>query len=312
MATQNGMLLGTPAFMAPEQAMAKAMEIDAQTDLWSVGATLFTLLTGRLVHDAENAAQLLIVAATQHARPMSMIAPDIPAPIAAVIDRALVYDKQARWPNARAMKDALREASMAVFREPPSRNALLAMLGGAEQHPAMAATALAMPAVSLPSVTAPHVPQLAVTNKPMPMTTGIPVMSEPAVVLPTRSLAPVFVAIAALVIGLASVGGFMLLRGRGHAESAADAGNSLAATSDSAPVIPSAAPGAALAPAASSTPSPPPPPPPRPPPPIVPTAPRPTTTTPSPPPPPAPPKPNCAVPYTLDGNGNKKWKPECL
>lgn len=45
-ATQTGMMMGTPAFMAPEQAMAKTSEIDAQTDVWSAGATMFTLFPG--------------------------------------------------------------------------------------------------------------------------------------------------------------------------------------------------------------------------------------------------------------------------
>src|SRR5580692_5858163 len=53
-ATGTGVLLGTPAFMAPEQANAKPSEIDARTDLWAMGATLFTLLSGKPVHPAEN------------------------------------------------------------------------------------------------------------------------------------------------------------------------------------------------------------------------------------------------------------------
>src|SRR5260221_3056621 len=51
-ATQRGAVLGTPAFMPPEQAMAIWEDVDARSDLWSVGATMFTLLTGRLVQDA--------------------------------------------------------------------------------------------------------------------------------------------------------------------------------------------------------------------------------------------------------------------
>ena len=65
--TATGAMLGTPAFMAPEQAHGKTNEIDAQTDLWAVGATLYTLLSGALVHDGDNAQQLLIAAATKPA-----------------------------------------------------------------------------------------------------------------------------------------------------------------------------------------------------------------------------------------------------
>src|SRR5271167_4323549 len=49
-ATGTGMLLGTPAFMAPEQVTGKPSDIDARADLWAVGATIFNLVSGQLVH----------------------------------------------------------------------------------------------------------------------------------------------------------------------------------------------------------------------------------------------------------------------
>src|SRR5260370_4326625 len=63
-ATGTGMLLGTPAFMSPEQAFGKTREIDAQTDVWAAGATLFTLASGRTVHEGETAGELVIKTAT--------------------------------------------------------------------------------------------------------------------------------------------------------------------------------------------------------------------------------------------------------
>ena len=59
-ATGTGMLLGTPAFMAPEQAIGKASDIDVRADIWAVGATIFGLASGLNVHDAETAPQLLV------------------------------------------------------------------------------------------------------------------------------------------------------------------------------------------------------------------------------------------------------------
>src|SRR5579872_2822756 len=53
-ATGSGDLLGTPSFMAPEQANGRVREIDTRTDLWSLGAVLFTLLTGAEVHEAST------------------------------------------------------------------------------------------------------------------------------------------------------------------------------------------------------------------------------------------------------------------
>jgi serine/threonine-protein kinase len=109
-ATATGAMLGTPAFMAPEQALGESTTVDAQTDLWAVGATLFTLLSGELVHPGENAQQLLIRAATRKARSLAAVAPTVPKSIADVIDKALAFDKSERWASATEMRDALAKA----------------------------------------------------------------------------------------------------------------------------------------------------------------------------------------------------------
>jgi serine/threonine-protein kinase len=113
-ATAAGSMLGTPAFMAPEQALAESTRIDAQTDLWAVGATMFALLTGDYVHEGTNASQLLVAAATKKARPVTSVAKEVPAPIASVIDKALAFDKAERWKSAEEMRDALRAAGPIV------------------------------------------------------------------------------------------------------------------------------------------------------------------------------------------------------
>jgi eukaryotic-like serine/threonine-protein kinase len=119
--TATGMVLGTPAFMAPEQALARSSDIDPRTDVWAASATLFTLLSGRLVHLGENAPQLLVLAASQHASPLASAAPHVPDPIAYVVDRGLAFGKDLRWPSAASMRQALREAHRAVFGVLPER-----------------------------------------------------------------------------------------------------------------------------------------------------------------------------------------------
>jgi eukaryotic-like serine/threonine-protein kinase len=109
-ATQTGVMLGTPAFMAPEQALAESGKIDAQSDVWAVGATLFTLLTAHFVHEGDNPSQLMVRAATTRARPVASLANDVPAPVAAVIDKALAFVKDDRWRSAVAMREALAKA----------------------------------------------------------------------------------------------------------------------------------------------------------------------------------------------------------
>jgi serine/threonine protein kinase len=129
--TATGTMLGSPAFMAPEQAMAKSREVDAQTDLWAASATLFTLVSGEFVHCGENATQQLILAATQRARSLSSVAPNVPAPVIEVVDRGLAFEKGARWRDAAAMRSALREAYAVAYGAAPER-ASLALFG--QQH----------------------------------------------------------------------------------------------------------------------------------------------------------------------------------
>ncbi len=125
--TRAGALMGTPGFMAPEQARGMADEIDGQSDLWAVGATMFTLLTGELVHGAGNRAELLIQAGTAKARAVSSVAVGLEPPIAAVIDRALAFDKADRWPTAAAMRGALVAAATQAFGTLATRETLASL-----------------------------------------------------------------------------------------------------------------------------------------------------------------------------------------
>jgi eukaryotic-like serine/threonine-protein kinase len=113
--TQTGAMLGTPAFMAPEQALGKASEIDPRTDLWAVGATLFSLISGALVHEGDNPHAILVGAATRPARSLASVVPDVPPHVVAMIGKALAFDKKDRWPSAAAMREGLRAAYSVSF-----------------------------------------------------------------------------------------------------------------------------------------------------------------------------------------------------
>ena len=99
--------MGTPAFMPPEQALAKWDEVGPHSDIYSAGGTLFNLLSGELAHEGSTAPQLLVAVATKPARPLRSVAPHVPEALAAVIDHALAHEPAARWPSALAMRDAL-------------------------------------------------------------------------------------------------------------------------------------------------------------------------------------------------------------
>lgn len=130
-ATMSGQVFGTPAFMPPEQALGRKQEIDARSDLWSVGATLFTLLSGKLVHEAETTNELLVYAASRPARPLSSVAPSVPAPVAAIVDRALRFAKGERWSSASAMRAAVAGVLVTVYHTaPPAPASVVAPAAG--------------------------------------------------------------------------------------------------------------------------------------------------------------------------------------
>jgi serine/threonine protein kinase len=109
-ATATGMLLGTPEYMSPEQVLGKRGHIDAQTDVYAVGATLFTLLSGESVHVHDTLNALLVATASRQARSLSSVAfKELPRALITVVDKALALEKPRRWETARAMQVALRE-----------------------------------------------------------------------------------------------------------------------------------------------------------------------------------------------------------
>jgi len=109
-ATKEGSTMGTPAFMAYEQARGLWNEVDARTDLWAVGATMFTLLAGRCVHEGRTTQEVLLGAMTKTALPLAQIVPAVSPAVAAVVDRALAQEKEKRWPSAKRMQAAVRDA----------------------------------------------------------------------------------------------------------------------------------------------------------------------------------------------------------
>lgn len=111
-ATKTGTMIGTPAFMPPEQALSKPREVDAQSDLWSVGATMFTLISGDLVHVAESSSEHLVKAATMPARSIAMVVPGIPENVEKLVAKALSFQKHDRFASAEQMRQELWRARL--------------------------------------------------------------------------------------------------------------------------------------------------------------------------------------------------------
>ena len=106
--TQTNSALGTPLYMSPEQARSPK-DVDQRADLYSVGAIMYELLTGRTPYTCESGeyTEILFKIFTTEPDPIQSLRPDIPDGLAAVIHRALVRDPNLRFASASDMAEAL-------------------------------------------------------------------------------------------------------------------------------------------------------------------------------------------------------------
>jgi serine/threonine protein kinase/Leucine-rich repeat (LRR) protein len=104
--TQSGVILGTPAFMAPEQ--AKGEKVDARADLYSLGVVLYRMATGQLPISGTDTYSMLVALATEQPRPVMELAPELPPNLADLIMRLLAKDRNLRPASARDVARELR------------------------------------------------------------------------------------------------------------------------------------------------------------------------------------------------------------
>lgn len=103
--TAMGSIIGTPAYLSPEQAQGK--KLDPRTDLYSLGVVMYELLTGQLPFDADDIGAILIQHVSKPPVPPSQIVPGVPDYVERAILRALEKQPDARFPTAGAMAEAL-------------------------------------------------------------------------------------------------------------------------------------------------------------------------------------------------------------
>ena len=96
--TQTGVVLGTPAYMSPEQ--AKGEELDARSDLFTVGIIFYELLTGGSPYKSETALEAMYKRTTEQVRPPIQVASQIPKPLSDIAVHCLEIDKSKRYASA--------------------------------------------------------------------------------------------------------------------------------------------------------------------------------------------------------------------
>jgi hypothetical protein len=113
-ATQAGLVVGTPGYMAPEQARGEA-EIDRRADIYSMGAIIYEGVTGRLPFEGATPGELLIKIISSEPPLIRDIAPHVPLVISDVIAQAMARQREHRFVDARAFRRALQSAADQAF-----------------------------------------------------------------------------------------------------------------------------------------------------------------------------------------------------
>jgi hypothetical protein len=138
--TQTGTVLGTAAYLSPEQ--AQGLAVDARSDLYSLGCVLYEMLTGRQPFTGDSPVSIAYKHVNDDPVPPSRVNPHVSPELDAVTLRAMAKDPQERFPSAGAMREALATrrvpaAAAATATEPiTGRRGDTAILPAGEQAPA--------------------------------------------------------------------------------------------------------------------------------------------------------------------------------
>ncbi len=214
--TAAGMVVGTPAYMAPEQAIGRP--VDARADQYALGVLAFELLTGRTPFRSESPFAVLDKHLREAPPPPSTFVPSLPASVDAVLARALAKLPQERFATCREMVEALAGALGVPV---PVRPATAVRPVGALDPTWIAGSGAAAPPIATPRPSWPPPPP---SNVTLPAPKTAVTMRRPASSgLPAGAVAAIAVAALLLVGGMAAVGWFFFARPKPGGEPSAAA-----------------------------------------------------------------------------------------
>ena len=108
--TRDSAVLGTPAFMAPEQATGRGGEVDARADLFAIGSILYRALTGEMPFRAPSAIGVMFKITAEEPQPIRELAPEVPLAVADVVVRAMRKDPAQRYGSVGELCNAWQAA----------------------------------------------------------------------------------------------------------------------------------------------------------------------------------------------------------
>jgi serine/threonine-protein kinase len=195
--TRTGSIMGTPAYMAPEQAMGQKT-LDARTDVHALGAVLYEMLAGRPPYQGDNYNLVIHAILVGQVTPIRELVPDLPDHVAAAIMSALAASLDDRPASAEAMRARLRSPAVPTWKLPQSL--AVTDLGPKPITPA--------PAPSAPRLIAAEPAEALELDRPAP-TPAAPVGDKPSGSAGRRWLLVVgaLVLVAAGALGVQALGG---------------------------------------------------------------------------------------------------------
>jgi serine/threonine protein kinase len=212
--TQEGIVLGTPNYMSPEQALGD--KVDGRSDLFSTGAVLYELLTGHKPFEADSTPSVLFQVVHRQPPPVRRWAPEVPTGIVAVVNRALEKDREKRFATAGDMRSALAVARQALAPPAGPKAPPLPRPSRPVPPPLPPSSSPPLPkdAFSAPPPPVPPRPRVP-TPQPMPSPLRTPPPPEPPVATsPGRSLRPLLLGGGVALAAIAAVAAFLWLRSR--------------------------------------------------------------------------------------------------
>ncbi|MCX6906661.1 MAG: bifunctional serine/threonine-protein kinase/formylglycine-generating enzyme family protein, partial [Verrucomicrobia bacterium] len=146
--TQSGMMMGSPHYMSPEQAHA-SKETDFRTDIYSLGCTLYQLLTGMTPYQADDALGLILKHVNEPAPDLQAILPSCPQPLVALVNKMMAKDRNARHASYDELIAELWQVSDIIGQQ---QAAATAVMTPTAEHVAMVKPTVVKAATVVPTV----------------------------------------------------------------------------------------------------------------------------------------------------------------